>query len=85
MVSSVPQGSTQRMNAFIPTEHRGVPLVDVIDLKWLLAGEGIHLHVEKLQNDPAYAARVLAQAAGSGNEALRAAAEKLLPLLRANG
>ncbi len=65
------------MNAFIPPERRGFPLVDVIDLKWLLAGEGIHLHVERLQSDPAYAAQVLAQAATSANEALRKAAAKL--------
>jgi hypothetical protein len=81
MVGSVPQGSTPPMNAFIPA-GRGIPLVDVIDLKWLLAGEGIHLHVEKLQNDPAYAAEVLAQAARSGNEALRGAGEKLARLLQ---
>ncbi len=66
------------MNAFIPAERRGFSLVDVIDLKWLLAGEGIHLHVERLQSDPAYAAEVLAQAAASSNVALRAAAAKLM-------
>lgn len=65
------------MNALPDPERRALDLVDIIDLKWLLAGEGIRLHVERLQDDPAYAARVLAQADGSGNAALRDAADRV--------
>ena len=53
------------------------PLVEIIELKWLLAGEGIHIHVERLQNDPAYACRALDTAAASANPALRATALRL--------
>ncbi len=52
-------------------------LVEIVELKWLLAGEGLHLHVERLQNDPEYARRILALAAASPNQALRAAAERV--------
>jgi hypothetical protein len=65
------------MNALTDVERRALALVDIIDLKWLLAGIGVHLHVERLQRDTAYATEVLAQAAASGNEALRAAAERV--------
>jgi hypothetical protein len=54
-----------------------VPLVDIIELKWLLAGVGIHIHVERLQSDLAYAERALAQAEGCSSAAARAAALKL--------
>ena len=52
-------------------------LVEIVELKWLLAGHGIWLHVERLQSDHEYARRVLAQAQGMPNAALRAAAERL--------
>lgn len=65
------------MNAFTDGESRFLSLVDVIDLKWLLAREGVHLHVEKLQADAAYARRLLECAAASPNAALRAAAQKV--------
>lgn len=55
----------------------GWPLVDIIELKWLLAGEGIHIHVERLQTDPAYALRALNEAAGSASPTLRATALRL--------
>jgi len=54
-----------------------LPLLEIVDLKWLLASEGVHLHVERLQTDPAYASEILALAAGSVNAALRAAAQRL--------
>lgn len=73
------------MNALPDPERRAASLVDIIDLKWLLAGEGVRLHVERLQRDPAYAAAVLAQADGSGNEALRAAAGRVRDLLSHRG
>jgi hypothetical protein len=52
-------------------------LVEIVELKWLLAGEGLHLHIERLQNDPEYARRILELAATSRNEALRAAAARV--------
>jgi hypothetical protein len=52
-------------------------LVEIIELKWLLAGEGVRLHVERLQNDPAYAERALQQALDSSHPLLRATATRL--------
>lgn len=62
------------MNALTDPERRALALVDIVDLKWLLAGMGVRLHVERLQADPAYAEQVLAQAADSGHAELQAAA-----------
>lgn len=53
------------------------PLVEIIELKWLLAGEGIHIHVERLQADSAYASRALNEAAASASPTLRATALRL--------
>ena len=53
------------------------PLVGVIELKWLLAGEGVHLHVERMLSDEAYAGRALTRALESTSPVLRAAAERL--------
>lgn len=61
----------------------GVPLVEIIELKWLLAGEGIHIHVERLQKDAAYALRALDQAAASASPTLRATALRLRGRLQA--
>jgi hypothetical protein len=52
-------------------------LVEIIELKWLLAGEGVRVHVERLQNDPAYAERALRQALDSSHPLLRATATRL--------
>ena len=60
-----------------PGSCSGWPLVDIIELKWLLAGEGIHIHVERLQTDPAYACRALDEAAASASPTLRATALRL--------
>jgi hypothetical protein len=69
------------MNAITQSESSPLALVDIVDLKWLLAGEGVHLHVERLQRDAAYARGVLDAAAGSSNAAVRAVAERLRKLL----
>ncbi len=53
------------------------PLVQIIHLKWLLAGEGVYLHVERLMSDPDYADRALERAEASPSAALRAAAARL--------
>lgn len=64
-------------------------LVEIIELKWLLRGHGVHVHVERLQSDPEYARATLEAAAAMPNEALRRAAERLhthlLPLVRLQG
>ena len=60
-------------------------LVEIIELKWLLAGEGIHIHVERLQKDPAYALRALDQAAASASPTLRATALRLRSRLLPGG
>lgn len=65
------------MNSMSNGECRSLRLVDIIDLKWLLAHEGVHLHVERLQSDAGYARALLASASQSPNEALRAAAARL--------
>ena len=60
-----------------PCSSGALALVEIIELKWLLAGEGIHIHVERLQKDPAYALRALDQAAASASPTLRAMALRL--------
>lgn len=52
-------------------------LVAIIEFKWLLAGHGIHMHVEQLQNDPEYARRLLDRAAAAPSAVLREAAGRL--------
>jgi len=52
-------------------------LVEIVELKWLLAGQGLHLHVERLQSDPEYARRILDAAQTSKSEALRRAAARV--------
>ncbi len=69
------------MNALSHRETDALALVEIIDLKWLLAGEGLHLHVERLQKDATYARRVLDTAAESTNAALRDVAARVRKLL----
>jgi hypothetical protein len=59
-------------------------LVEIVQLKWLLAGHGISLHVERLQTDPDYACRLLDRAATTPNPALREAAFRLRVCLGLN-
>lgn len=65
------------MNASSASEHGVLQLVDIVELKWMLAGEGMHVHVERLQSDRDYACRCLRAAEGSRNPALRQVAAKL--------
>jgi hypothetical protein len=53
------------------------PLVEIIELKWLLAGEGVYIHVERLMSDADYAQKALARAAASDSPHLRTAAARL--------
>ena len=52
-------------------------LVEIVELKWLLRGHGIHVHVERLQSDTEYARETLDAAAAMPNAALRLAAARL--------
>jgi hypothetical protein len=54
-----------------------LPLVAVIEFKWLAAGIGQHLHVERMQHDPVYARGVLDAAETSSHEMLQRAAARL--------
>lgn len=52
-------------------------LVEIVELKWLLRGYGVDVHVERLQSDAEYARRTLDHAAITPNAALREAAARL--------
>lgn len=52
-------------------------LVEIIELKWLLAGHGVKVHVERMQTDREYAKDTLDRAAATPNAALREAAARL--------
>ena len=59
------------MKAITATDPDSVALVEIIELKWLMAGEGLRVHVERLQADPAYARQTLALAEASPHSAVR--------------
>ncbi len=65
------------MNAGSISEQNALSLVDIVELKWMLAGEGLHVHVEKVQSDPGYARECLRAAECSGNATVRQVALKL--------
>jgi hypothetical protein len=52
-------------------------LVEIVDFKWLLAAEGRHVHVERLQSDDAYAMQCLQWAAASHNATVREVGRRL--------
>ena len=65
------------MNAVTSPELRAVSLIEIIDFKWLMAGDGHRVHVEHLQTDRDYACACLALAGGSRVKALRDTAARL--------
>ena len=65
------------MNASTVSKPCMLQLVDIVELKWMLAGEGLHNHVEKLQSDPGYAHECLLAAERSANATVRQVAGKL--------
>ena len=65
------------MNASTVSKPCMLQLVDIVELKWMLAGEGLHIHVEKLQSDPGYANECLLAAERSANATVRQVAGKL--------
>ena len=72
------------MNAGSKLEDKALKLVDIVDLKWMLAGEGLHVHVERLQTDPTYATECLRIAERSRNPTLRHLAASLRLRLQAS-
>lgn len=65
------------MNAVTAPEHAQLSLVDIIDFKWLMAGAGLDVHVERMQAEPAYAHDCLLRGAGSQVSCLRDTAYRL--------
>jgi hypothetical protein len=65
------------LNAPVADSLKTPCLVEIIRLKWLLAGHGVRLHVEQIQSDPEYARRTLDHADALPNGALREAAADL--------
>ena len=73
---------TQPVTTTCASEPDSQALVEIIELKWLLAGEGFHVHVERLQTDRDYARQALHRAEASPNAALRETAARLRNKLR---
>lgn len=69
------------MNAVSMSEQASLDLVAVVELKWMLAGEGVHVHVERLQSDADYARQILATADRSPNATVRSVARRVRRLL----
>jgi hypothetical protein len=65
------------MNAITQSEYQALELVDVVDFKWLMAHEGHHIQVERLENDRDYACDCFARAQTSPVDALRRTARRL--------
>jgi hypothetical protein len=57
-------------------------LIDLVDFKWLMAGEGHIVHLERLQSDPVYALQCLQRGLVAQCEPLRFSARRLLGVLR---
>lgn len=58
-------------------------MVDWVDLKWLMLGQGHRLDLHRLQSDPAYARLCLEQAQRCPSDLLRQLAARLLAPLAA--
>lgn len=67
----------ETMNAISLGEQATLDLVAIVELKWMLAGEGVHVHVERLQSDAAYARQCLAAADKSANASIRKVAQRI--------
>jgi hypothetical protein len=65
------------MNAMTLGEQAALNLVEIVELKWMLAGEGVHIHVERLQSDAGYARHILATADRSANATVRSVAQRV--------
>jgi len=73
-----------RLMTHAPAHAAGLPhaaaapeLIEFVDFKWLMAGEGHRVDLDRLQCEPAYIRGCLALAGGSTSATLRRAAERL--------
>ena len=66
-----------RAHLVVHPECLEVGLVEIIDFKWLMAGVGHRVHVQRLQTDGDYARACLVCGAQSAVPALRATAQRL--------
>jgi len=64
-----------------PPMSAGAQLLDYVDFKWLMAGEGHCIDLDRLREDRAYASGCLALACGSASATLRAAGARLARML----
>ncbi|MDT7833811.1 hypothetical protein [Aquabacterium sp. OR-4] len=69
------------MTVLTPAQAKGLPLVDIIDFKWLMAGAGLDVHVERMQADRLYAGECLARGACSRVRLLRDTSQRLADAL----
>jgi len=76
-VNVLPTGTPMSIKATARPATETCCLVEIIELKWLMAGHGLRLHVEQLQLDREYARRILDQADGIANTPLRESAARL--------
>ena len=58
-------------------------LLEFVDFKWLMTGEGHRVDLDRLQCEPAYSRGCLALAGGSTSATLRRAADRLARTLAA--
>ena len=65
------------MTAISSAPTRALDLVEIVDFKWLMAGEGHYVHAQRLQSEPGYARLCLLRAADSRIGALRETAGRL--------
>lgn len=59
----------------------GAELMDFVDFKWLMSGEGHWIDLDRLRDDRAYGCGCLALARDSASATLRAAGARLARLL----
>ena len=71
--------------ALSPPPAAAPGLLDLVDFKWLMAGLGHCIDLDRLQDDRAYLRDCLALAAGSDTSTLRQAAQRLATGLLGGG
>ena len=79
--------STLAMSSALPAHQvphplaNGAELLDYVDFKWLMAGEGHWIDLDRLHRDRAYACGCLALARDSASHTLRSAGARVARLL----
>ena len=76
---------SQNRNHHLATGHPALAappaLLEFVDFKWLMAGEGHLVDLDRLQRESAYARGCLSLASGSTSATLRRVAERLAQAL----